>query len=213
MDRRTFLSAGAMALGSTWSPVWAEEETDAAQHYRKAFLLLPKLTEAEDELIQNLPAAPFNALGLDLIKRSELALREMARGAELKDCDWGCDYFANFLEPRMFPMVEITRVRQLACLRAHYSFQDQRNSAGIADLVAVVKMGRHIGKRGPWLATIVQLAIENSVIDVAAAHLPQQHANTVKALAEALEALPKSCPLSESTRGERNSFYNISPTL
>ncbi len=203
MNRRTFLSAGAIALGTTWSPVWADEDTNAVQHYRKAVLLLPKLTEAEDQLIESLPAAPFNVMGLDLIRRSEAALREMTRGAALKDCDWGVDYFAKFLDLDMFPMVKISRLARLACLRARYCFHQNESLSAIADLGATLRMARHISRRGPWMATIVQLAIELSVIDVAAAHLPQQNAKTVRALAASLEALPKSCSLSESTRGEK----------
>jgi hypothetical protein len=200
MDRRTFLSAGAMALGSTWSPVWAEEEMNAAPHYRKAFLLLPKLSEAQTELIESVPAAPVNRLGLDLIKQSDPALREMTRGSQLEDCDWGSDYFANI---GTLPMVEINKVTRLACLRAHYAFQDKQSGAAIADLSAVIKMARQIGRRGHWMATLTQIAIENRVIDLAAAHLPTQEANTLKALGTCLESLPKSGSLRESTRGER----------
>src|SRR6266566_2596362 len=127
MDRRTFLSAGTLALGNTLSPVWADEDTNAVQHYRKAVLLLPKPNEAEDQLIESLPAAPFNMMGLDLIRRSEAALKEMTRGAALKDCDWGVDYFAKFLDSDMFPIVATSRLARLACLRARYCFHQNQS--------------------------------------------------------------------------------------
>jgi hypothetical protein len=203
MDRRVFLSAGILALSYPLSHASAEEDRNAAEYYRKAFLLLPELTEAEKELIESLPAAPLNAISIDLIKRSEPALREMTRGAALKDCDWGVDYFAKILDEDTMPVMKIRRLSRLACLRASYSFQKREGLTAIADLAAVVKMGRHIGRQGPWIATLYQFSIEHSAVDVAAAQLPQQNAKTVKALAACLEALPRGGTLRESTQGEK----------
>src|SRR5262249_16689020 len=58
----------------------------------------------------------------------------------------------------------------------------------------------------PWFATIVQLATESSVIDVAAVHLPNQDAKTLMGLATCLETLPPGGSLAESTRGEKECF-------
>jgi hypothetical protein len=127
----------------------------------------------------------------------------MTRGVALKDCDWGGDFFATFLDDKTFPILKIAHLGKLACLRASYSFQKKENLAGIADLAAAVKMARHIGKRGPLMATVIQFAIEHSAIDVAAAYLPQQNARTRKALAACLEPLPKSSVLSAAMQGEK----------
>jgi hypothetical protein len=180
MDRRTFITAGTVALCSPLSRVWADKDANAAEHYRKAFPLIPKkdalraleLYEAENQLLDALPAAPINAIGLDLIKRSEPALRELTQGAALKNCDWGANYFAE--APQMDLMMGARQVAKLACLRASYSFQQKQSRPAIADLAACVKMGRDVGRRGPFIATLVQFAIENSAIDVTAAYLPQQ---------------------------------------
>jgi hypothetical protein len=195
MDRRTFLSAGTLALCSPLSRAWADKDGNAAEHYRKAFLLIPKndplratdplraleLYEAENQLLDGLPAAPINAVGLDLIKRSEPALRELSQGAALKNCDWGANYFAE--APQMELMMGARQLAKLACLRASYSFQQKQSRTAIADLAASVKMGRDLGRRGPFIATLVQLAIENSAIDLAAHHLPRQNAKMLKAIA------------------------------
>jgi hypothetical protein len=174
MDRRNLLSAGTVALVNAFSVARAEKEANAASCYRKAFLLLPELSEAEEQLIESVPAVRLNALGLELVKRSEAALQEMARGNAFEHCDWGADYFGNFFS-HMDSMMSGRQIARLACLRATYSFQKKENVAAIADLAAVIKLGRHIGSRGPFVATLVQFAIEHSAIDVAAAFLPQQN--------------------------------------
>jgi hypothetical protein len=63
MDRRTFLSAGSLAICGSLPPLCAAEDTNAVPYYRKAVQLLPELTEAEEELLESLPAAAVKALG------------------------------------------------------------------------------------------------------------------------------------------------------
>jgi hypothetical protein len=211
MDRRTFLTAGTVALCRTLSRAWADEDANAAEHYRKAFSLVPEvdalrspeLYEAENQLLDGLPAAPINAIGLDLIKRSEPALREMAHGSALKNCDWGADYFAKFLDTDFFSWMKVRQFAKLACLRASYSFQQKESPRAVADLAAAVKMGRHVGRRGPFMATLVQFAIENSAIDVAAAYLPRRNAEMLKAIAARVKAWMQTSPLSEAMQGEK----------
>src|SRR6266849_4320626 len=203
MHRRTFLSAGAMTLCPPLLPVWGEKEQNAAEYYRKAFGLVPELTQAENELVESLPATPFSSTGWNLVKRSQSALRELTRAAALEDCDWGSDYFAKFLDSDTLPISKVSQLTRLVCLRASYSFQQNNSSAAIDDLATAIKIGRHIGRRGPWMATILQFSIENLAIDVAAAHLPQQNEKALKALAVRLQTLPKSSTLNEAMQGEK----------
>ena len=209
MDRRTFLSAGTVALGSPLSRVWADKDAaNAAEHYRKAFSLVPEanafrspeLHEAENQLLNGLPAAPFHPTGLDLLKRNESALREMARGAELKECEWGN---ASFLDDETFPILQLSQLGKLSCLRASYSFQKGDSHAAIGDVEAVVKTARHIGSRGAFMPTVVQIAMENSAIDVTAAYLPQQNAGVLKTIAVDVEAWRHTLPLSKAMQGEK----------
>src|SRR5207245_7712280 len=120
-----------------------------------------------------------------------------------KECDWNV-YVTKFVDTQLSDMMNSRKLARLTCLRACYSFQQKEGLAAIADLTAVVKMGRHLCKKGPFIATLVQLAIENSAIDVAAAYLPQQNAETLKAVARSLEALPKAPPLGEAIQGEKD---------
>jgi hypothetical protein len=212
MDRRTFLSAGTVALCSPLHLVRADNGANAAEHYRKAFSLVPEidrlrwleLYEAENNLFDGLPAAPVNPTGLELLKRSDSALREMARGAALKECDWGEDFFANFLDENTFPMVKVSKLGKLACLRASYSFQNGQSSAAIRDVDDAVKMAHDIGGRGPFMATLMQFSIENSAIDVVAAYLPRQNAKILKLTSAFLEAWKQQMrPLSEAMQGEK----------
>src|SRR5260370_23912635 len=67
----------------------------------------------------------------------------------------------------------------------------------------MLRMARPIGRRGPWVAMLVRVAIGLSVSDAAAAYLPQQNAKTLKVLAACLEAVPRSSPLTGATQGEK----------
>jgi hypothetical protein len=212
MNRRTFLSTGTASFLSPWFASGAAAEENAAPYYRKACQLLPAAPdpvnstqkhEAEDQLLESLPAAPVNALGLDLIRRSEPALQEMIRGAALKHCDWGADFFTKEFDSLMPFMMKLRRLARVSCLRASYSFQKKNSPAALDDLAASIKMGRHFGRRGPFIARLVQIAIENSALDVAAAYLPQQKGKNLKALAGRFDSLRKTGPLSEAMQEEK----------
>jgi hypothetical protein len=212
MDRRTFLSAGTIALWSQLSGARAEKEANAAEHYQKAFLLLPELTEEENQLLDSLPAAPFNEVGSRLIERCERALGAMTRAAALEKCDWRHDFAKGIDDRFMTPLMKTRQLAKLTCLRAGYSLQHKAEIAPIDDLTATVRMGRHVGKNGPFMATLVQLAIENSVIHVVAAYLPQQNAKTAKALGAFLNGLPKDNALNGGLKGEKHYILQFFPT-
>jgi hypothetical protein len=160
----------------------------------------PHLYEAENELLDALPSAPGTPTGSELLKRYGPALRELARGAALKKGDWGD---AGFLDDEKFPILKLSKLGKLACLRASYSFQTGQSDAAIRDVEAAVKMARHIGARGAFFPRVVQAAIENTAIDVAAAYLLQQNAAVLKVIAADLDAWRNADPLSEAMQGEK----------
>jgi hypothetical protein len=164
---------------------------------------LDRLTEEENQLLDSLPAAPFNDVGSRLIERCERALGAMTRAAALEKCDWGHDFAKGIDPPFMTSLMKTRQLAKLTCLRASYSFQQKAGIAAIDDLTITVRMARHVGKNGPYMATLVQLAIENSVIYVVAAYLPQQNAKTAKSLGAFLDALPKHRPLNGGLKGEK----------
>src|SRR5438445_3667421 len=75
--------------------------------------------------------------------------------------------------------------------------------SAIDDLAATIKMGRDVGRRGPYIASLVGFAIEHSVIGVAATYLPQQNAKTLNGLQPCVEPLPKGSRLGGAVQGER----------
>src|SRR5262249_20143016 len=119
----------------------------------------------------------------------------------LKDCDWGLD-FGKGVDPVMTLCMKGRQLTKLAFLRASYSFQKKEAVAAVADLASGVKTGRHIGRNGPFIATLFQFAIDNSAIDVAAAYLPQ-NAKTLKALGACVEAWQRTSPLGQAMQGEK----------
>jgi len=178
------------------------ENSNAATHYRKAFSLLPKLTDADKEILDQVLTTPLEDKAGDLIKRSEPVLQELHRGAALKECDWEWN-LSKYFDQVGEVLGKTSDLGKLAYLRACYYFQHNQGRAAVDDLIAVLVMSRHIGKDGPFMSQLVQFAVEQGAVDVAATHLPQQNAKTLKILRERLDALPKASTLKDGILQEK----------
>jgi hypothetical protein len=171
-------------------------------HYQKAIELLPKITEDEKEVLENLRTAPLNETALGLIKRSEPAFQEVRRGASLEHCDWGPDVTKS-IDKLTSDLTDVRQLARIGCLRAIYAFRRKEADAAIDELVAVIVMGRHIARRGSFIAKLIQVAIELSAADLAATVLPEQDAETLRSLSRRLRGLQKSSTMIEMMRGEK----------
>jgi hypothetical protein len=180
----------------------AEGETNAAACYRNAFALMPPLTPAEQRTLDKLPAARRNDATFRLIERSEPAVHELFRGAPLPRCDWGVD-LAEACDQLFAIVPKVRVVGQAACLRMHQAFQQNDVAAALDGVTALFLFARRFGREGPFIAKLVQLALEAQAIDVIAAHLPGQDAEALRVLRERLERLPDSTTLEEALQNER----------
>jgi hypothetical protein len=95
---------------------------------------------------------------------------------------------------------------RLACLRAVARFERDQSSAAIDDLAAAMTLARHVGGDGLLISVLVDYAIEDAVMAVAAAYLPTLGSEDLEKLSQRLDRLPERVPISRSILAEKNVF-------
>lgn len=166
--------------------------SNAAIKYWQAFGQLPELTAEQQRKLDS--RGPFDADRLRILEAAGGSLISLHRGARMSTCDWALDYADG---PYMaLPHIERARtLARLACLRARWHFEQGRPEAAAADLADVLVLARHLGREPIFLCFLVRSAIEQSAIDIAAAHLPRMDADILGAFGALLRALPPAASL------------------
>lgn len=175
---------------------------NAARHYREAAALLATPTRAEKKILARAKTISLGQTTWDFIRRSEAALDELYRGANLPECDWGPDAVQE-LESNSKLALQMFRLGAIACLRIRHAFQRQETRAAVEELFKLLKVARHVGRGGTFLFKVTQLGLESQVVDVAAACLPEQDAWMLQALADELQTLPSAGTLLETVQQEK----------
>jgi hypothetical protein len=184
----------------------AGDDDNAAVHYRKAFALIPEMSAADGGLIFDPLKVPLDEKALDLLKRCEPALEQMRRGTSARRCDWGLDLSRKGFDERSDAQFKASKLGRVSCLKTRYLFEQKQAAAALEQFSDSVVLARHIGKDGPYISFLVEVALETVAVDVVAGALPQQSAETLKALTARLDALPRATLLSEAVRKEKD-FY------
>jgi hypothetical protein len=179
---------------------------NAALQYWKAFASVPATSDQQmDALKKALDEGTLDSSLRPLIASSQPALRELHKGARLKQCAWGIsrEEGINAVFPHLSKARQLTR---LACLRAEASFQDGQAEEAIEDIAAVMTLARHVGQDSILISLLVDYAIEAMALETVAAHLPSLDADQLKNLSEKLDALPHLPTVSQAVQGERDLF-------
>jgi hypothetical protein len=152
---------------------------NAALHYWQASALMPgvssldTLTAGEQKRIDEWGTAPIDDTTRSAVKKHTRALVQFHRGAELPRCAWSID---NDL-PRdgigtLVPHTNQTRnVAFAAMLRARVRFADREPLKAVDDLVAVVRLARHLTLTGDLPAMVTGVNLERRALEVFAANL------------------------------------------
>src|SRR5258708_3318082 len=93
-----------------------DQDRNATTHYREAFALLPKLTDAENRSIAAEATVPLTDAVRELINRGEPAFAAWKRGSLLRYCDWGPEPFGSNFEHYFDFGDQVRLVTQLGCL-------------------------------------------------------------------------------------------------
>lgn len=151
---------------------------NAALHYWQAVGLMPsprgldRLTEDEQKRIDAPQTAPIDDVTRSAVKKHTHALIQFHRGAELPNCAWSIN---NDLSRDCAPLVPHTSktrdVAFVALLRARVRFADGEPLKAVDDLIAVVRLARHLNGTGDLISLVIGWGLERAAIDVFAANL------------------------------------------
>jgi hypothetical protein len=145
--------------------------TNAAIKYWQAFGLMPTLTKDQEKILHEWEKAPLDAAALKLIDQSKNSLDYLHRAARLDKCDWSLDYDDGIR--MLMPHVGKARtLAQLAALRARSEFEKGDAKAGVADVVAILNLARHVEIDPMPIGQLVGYAIEAMAYQSAAPYLP-----------------------------------------
>ena len=107
-----------------------------------------------------------------LLKKSEMSLNYLHRGASLQHCDWSLDYDQGIFLP--LPYASKSRaLSRLAALDARHEFKQGHWKTGWEDVIAQLKLARHVETEPIMILQLVGYAIEMTAIETAAPYLPE----------------------------------------
>jgi hypothetical protein len=162
---------------------------NAAIKYWQAFAFLGTLNKDQQKLLEEWHKAPLDAKALALINDSRNCRLYLHRGATLQRCDWGLNYEDGF---RLL-MPHLTKSRTLAnltALHARHEFEQGHWKAGADDVLAILKLARHLESDAMIMNHLVGYTIETTAIKAAAPYLPELKAMIPGTLSSLLTAPP-----------------------
>jgi hypothetical protein len=185
---------------------------NAALHYWQAVALMPgdrsldKLTEDEQTRIDEPQTAPIDDVTRSAVKKHTRALVQLHRGAELPNCAWSINNDLSRDCSPLVPHVWKTRdVALAALLRARVRFADGEPLRAVDDLVAVVRLARHLNVNGDRVSMLAGWRLEQRAIDVFAANLwSVTDRGVVREAAAKWAKLPPARPLVEVLAQDRD---------
>jgi hypothetical protein len=158
-----------------------ENGANAALKYWMAFALLPKVDEDQEKLLSQWNKAgvdtiylkvPLDAASKELIEGFRNSRAYMLEGAKIDRCDWGLDY-SQGIRLLMPHLVKARTLTSLAALDARYEFAQGHWQAGAEDVIALLKLARHLEIEPMMIQQLVAYGIERTAIEAAAPFLPE----------------------------------------
>lgn len=170
---------------------------NAALQYWQAFAVLPAMDDGQRAIAENVAVAKLDPAAVRLIEAGTNSLRQLHRGAAIRACDWGLNEEDGML--LLLPHLAKARdLARLACLRARLAFDRGDEAAAFEDLADALAVARHGGAGSTLIAILVQDAIEQTVVTVAAPHLAGAKGPAARRFGDRLAGLPAGGSLKES---------------
>jgi hypothetical protein len=178
---------------------------NAAPIYWQAFAAMPIFTAGEqkslNDALQGIPPLGGDDV-YELVQHCAASLKQMHRAARMRSCDWELDYAEgpNMLIPQLGKGKELGRI---ALLRAKLRLQKGDINGAEDDIVATLRMARHVSDSTVLISFLVDNAMEKQAIELLAANLPALNHAALDRTAKALSALPVTPSLSECIGAEK----------
>lgn len=182
---------------------------NAALTYWRAFALLPKLDDDQQEALRKLESidrlGPLDKKLIPVVESSGASLKELHRAAAMPSCDWGLavEDGLNAMMPHLSMARELSR---MARLRAQLRFEQGQAAGAIEDATAVMALGRHAGSDGLLISLLIDYAVERQAIRLIAAYLPKLDSDALEKLSRKLDELPAAKTPHEAILTEKEVF-------
>lgn len=194
---RTFLAALLLAAAGR-----AVAAPNAADIYRRAFAAMPKLTDAEQKLLQGQPAG---AEAVALSQKLAPALALYRQAANLPGCDWGIDLakqeisFKSLL-PHMLPLDNMAKVAAWEAERVKKSdpalFVKLHEDA--------IRSAAHAGEGWPLISGLFDAAIRQRSLEALAGNLAALSPDQLAKLGAHLATLPPGADFQKAMLAEKS---------
>ena len=169
-------------------------EGNAALVYWQAFAALPNLSaeqwNRQSKILMDPVAAPLDQQVEAMVQQAQVALEQLRRAAKLDRVDWALAPQTG-LEIQLPHLSKALRLSDYAVLSARLKFSHGRASEGVADLIAALRLARHVSADPYFIVLSTGLGIEGNALRTAAAGLKDMDAAAMKDLQAGLETLPK----------------------
>jgi hypothetical protein len=198
------VTLGAVALASARPPAQPDLAANASLKYWQAFAQLPPRDDAQQKRLADWRTTPLDDAARKLAGESDKSFLYLRRGAALPRCDWSLDYEDGV--GLLLPHLDKARTLTLfACLRARIALDDGRPADGLDDVLAAIRLGRHVADP-IMVCLLVDLSIESNAADALALLLPKLDGHALKRVADQLDALPAAATLDQTLVTEREHF-------
>jgi hypothetical protein len=180
---------------------------NAALPYWRAFALLPKLDDDQQEALYKSidRLGPPDKKLIPVVKSAEASLKDLHRAAAMPKCDWGLAV-EDGIDAMMPHLSKARELARLGCLRAQLRFERGQSVAAVDDAADVMALGRHAGSDALMISVLVDYAIERQALKVIAVHVPQLKPDARSLLLARLEHLPAGKTMSEAIHAEKEVF-------
>jgi hypothetical protein len=166
----------------------ADLAANAALKYWCAFSTMPKLDEKTAPV--DVAAMPLDDKAKALVASADYALEQMHYGAALPRCVWAPSMEEDGVRTRLPYLQAVRNLSALAVLRMRLRFEAGQKAEAVDDAIDALTLGRHASTDGTLISVLVGIAVDHSVTDVLAEHLPDLDKESLKKLAARLEMLP-----------------------
>ena len=178
------------------------EAPNAAEFYRHAFEAMPKLTDAEQKLLQG-QTGSAEAAALSSKLAPALALYRQA--ANMEHCDWGIDLakqdisFKTLL-PHMEPLDQLSKIAVWEAERVKQSDP----ATFIALHEDAIRSAAHAGEGWPLISGLFNAAIRQRSLNALSADLAALPPDILAKLGERLAALPPPVDFQQAMLAEKS---------
>ena len=127
---------------------------------------------------------PLNEAAKQAVNAAAMSLYFLHRAVRIDNCDWGLAFDELGPADEQGHLASMPLLVGAACLRARYYFEHDRSQEAAADLIALLRLSKHVGNQGHdgTRSLLSQLSTESRAIEIAARWLTEIDAEDAQRL-------------------------------